>query len=237
MASLFDDPALSAARNTAQTAATSASTEAMAGNTLADKLRSALNSKFTQDNPIIKDQEAARGDYLKMATQAPLNVTPRSAGGNADVIYNPLQQANLIQGYRAPGIARLATLNDLLGLATGGMENVIDATSRAHQGVIQQKQNEAQLARQAYTDLFGETQARLGEQQFNQKQAESGGGSDFTDLLALLAPHLFDQGQKEDKPQGLPVQPYEPIDPNKKYFSPGNQWYFDMNNGWLPVVD
>lgn len=195
MASIYDNPALQEARTAAQTATQTAASESAAGISLPDQLRSALNAKFSTANPIYADREAGLKDYLNATTQAPLNVTHTSAGGTSDVVYNPAQQANLIQQYRSPSIARLQTLNDLLGLATGGMENVIGATSRAHQGEVAGLNAKAQNANQNYRDLFGELSARAEEaykaqqlQLEREKIAKSGSGGDkLSDLLRIYS--------------------------------------------------
>jgi hypothetical protein len=98
-------------------------------------------------------------------------VTAKSAGGNSDVIYNPEQQANLIQQYRSPSIAHLATLNDLLNLSTGGIENIIGATSRADQGAVAGMNADAQTKNQTYQDLLTELSKKAEEAYQNKSLA------------------------------------------------------------------
>lgn len=185
--SIYDDPSLATARTAAQEATSKAASESANAISLPDQLRTALNAKFSTDNPIYADREGAIKDYFNATTQAPLNVTAKSAGGNSDVVYNPAQQANLIQQYRSPSIARLATLNDLLNLSTGGIENIIGATSRADQGAVAGLNADAQTAQGNYQDILGELKARQAEIESARTAANSGiGGLDLTSLLSLL---------------------------------------------------
>lgn len=174
--SIYDNPQIQQARSASQDATAAANTESTAGLTLPDMLRSALTSKFSNDNPTYAAREGALTNYLNESTQAPLRVTPKSAGGMSDVVYNPLQQANLIQQYRSGPLAQIATLNDLLGLQTGGIENVIGATSRAHQAYTQGMVQKAQLARTGYEDLLSEMSKRADEAYRQQELALRGAG-------------------------------------------------------------
>lgn len=235
MASVFDNPEIQSARSTAQTASESALKARTGDITLADQLREALTKKFSTNNPLIAEREQATQDYLASSTEAPLRVTPKSAGGMSDVVYTPLEQANLIQQYRAPGIARLGSLNDLLGLQTGGMENIIGATSRASQANTQGLIDRASLAQTAYKNLLEEASARAAE-----AKSESSAGADLSGLLSLILPSLLggEQRSDEEKPFSLPVKPGQPLDSSKMYYSPGGNWVFDFETmDWAPVVD
>lgn len=233
--SVFDDPSLQEARSSAQTASKTALDAQTGDLTLADQLREALNKKFSTSNPLMAEREQATQNYLTSSTEAPLRVTPRSAGGMSDVVYSPLQQANLIQQYRAPGIARLGTLNDLLGLQTGGVDNIIGSTSRASQAQTQGLVNTATLAQQQYKNLLEELTSRAAE-----KKAGASAGGDFSGLLELLLPAILggNQGSQEEKPFNLPVKPGEALDPGKLYYSPEGNWVFDFDTmDWAPVID
>lgn len=156
MQSTYDNPQLQQARTQAQGAQQTANAAATADMTLPDMLREALTKKFSTNNPIVAQREGALQNYLNTTTQAPLDVAPQSVGGNAPVVFNPLQQANLIQQKRSAALAPLASLNDLFGLQTGGLENTIGVASRAHQAETQGLQQNAQLARQNYEDILTE---------------------------------------------------------------------------------
>ena len=154
--SVYDNPILSTARETASSTAKAAGTAASEAMTLPDQLRSALTKKFGEDNPVVQQRQSAFENYLNTTTQAPLDVTSTTVGGNAPVIFNPLQQANLIQQKRSAALAPLSSLNDLFGLETGGLENVIGATSRANQAQVAGLNTAAQLSRQNYEDILNE---------------------------------------------------------------------------------
>lgn len=234
--------AIDTARQTSQEASKRVVSETQATGTLPDMLREALNKKFSTSNPLIQDRERALTGYMTAATEAPLRYTPQSAGGQSETVYTPQEQANLIQGYRAPFLSKLATTNDLIGLNTGGIENVIGATSRAAQSNLEGLRGGADVARQSYLDLLGEQQSR--EQMQLEREKIGQGGSSGMDLSFLL-PLLLGAGQQstpsmptEQKPFRLPVPPGAALDPNQAYFSPQGEWYFDFSTmDWIPVTD
>lgn len=218
MPSVYDDPNLASARQGAQAATSAYQTEAASAGTLPDMLRDALNKKFSANNPIYADRETAAKSYFDATTQAPLRVTPRSAGGMSDVVYTPAEQANLIQGYRSAPLARLMTLNDLLNLNTGGIENVIGATSRAHGSIVDKLLGQANLAQQNYQNVRSEAEARFQEEmareklKLDQESSRRAGSSDIGSILAgLLAaqslPPEFEELQTDEYGRPILDQP------------------------------
>lgn len=197
MASLYDNPELSAARTAASSASSNASALSSQAQSLPDMLRQTLTKKFTTDNPLYGEREGALTDYMKATTQAPLDYTAKSGGGNSDVVYNPLQQANLIQGRIANPLARLSTANSKLALASGGIGDTVDSATRAYGGIVSAAQGDAASKRQAYDDLFKETSAKSDEDYKNKqlaldyaKLAQSGSkstGLKLSDLLAIYS--------------------------------------------------
>lgn len=171
MASIYDDPRLAAAQGQAQQAQAALGTAEQSDTTLPDMLRDALTKKFSSDNPLYKERESALSRYMTETTQAPLDYTHTSAGGKSDVVYSPLEQANLIQQRKAGAVAPLTTANDLLALITGGIDTTIDAASRASQAKVQGLRSTAELKRQNYTDILGELSARADEAYKNQSLA------------------------------------------------------------------
>lgn len=169
---MFDDPTLINARNEAQSATQAFNQSQAQGLTLPDQLREALNQKFSTNNPLIQEREGALKTYMNETTQAPLDYTHKSAGGNSDVIYSPLQQANLIQARRSSALAPITSLNTLLGIHTGGIQNIIDSTSRAQQAETTRLQGEATLKRQGYEDILTEL-AKKADEAYRQKQFEA----------------------------------------------------------------
>lgn len=171
--SIYDSPQLQSARGAYEGASRAATTAESEGISLPDRLRETLTKKFSTDNPLIAGRESALKNYLTVGASAPLDYTHTSAGGKSDVIYNPLQQAALIQGRRAGATAPLATSNYLLGVAQGGIGEVTDATSRANQAMTTQLMGEANLKRQSYTDILTELSQRAEEARYQaQLQAE-----------------------------------------------------------------
>lgn len=189
--SLFNTPEVSAAKTTAQNSSATASRAAQSAATLPDMLRDTLTKKF-EGNPLYGQRETAVQNYLNTSTQAPIDYTHTSAGGNSDVIYNPMQQANLIQGRRANALSPITTLNSLLGLQVGGMDDIIDATSRGAQAQVAGMQTQAELDRQSYTDLIdligkqADEDYRQAQLQLDRDKANSGGSGDLSSLLAML---------------------------------------------------
>lgn len=198
--SLFNTPEVSAARTTAQNSSATAARAAQSAITLPDMLRDTLTKKF-EGNPLYGQRETAVENYLNTSTQAPLDYTHTSAGGNADVIYNPMQQANLIQGARANALAPITTLNSLLGLQVGGMDDIIDAAGRTANAQVAGLQSQAELDRQRYLDIIdliskqADEDYRQAQLELNRKKANDSGGNDLSSLLALL------MGDTESKPE------------------------------------
>lgn len=161
--SIFDSPELQQVKSEAATAASNYSSASAAGISLPDMLREALTKKFSTSNPLIQQREGAVKNYMTESSAAPLAVTPKSAGGQADVVYTPQEQAALIGGRRAAAMAPVSSLNALLGLTQTGLENVIGATGRAYEGQVAGLKNEADLKRLAYTDLLTELSKKADE--------------------------------------------------------------------------
>lgn len=175
--SFLDNPDLSRVRSEAASAASAYSEAAKTGLTLPDMLREALSKKFSTESPLLKQREGAVKTYMTESANAPLAVTPVSAGGTAPVVYNPLEQASLIAGRRASALAPLTSLNALLALSQSGMENVIGETGRVYQGVVEGLKNEATIKRQSYTDLLDELSKTADEAYKYAALAKSGGTS------------------------------------------------------------
>ena len=202
--SVYDDPRLQEARGGYESAQRAATDSQAAGYTLPAQLKEALNKKFSTDNPLIQSRENALRGYLEAGTSAPLSVTPQSAGGQASVIYNPQQQANLIQQRRAVPMSQLSTSNYLLGLAQGGIPDIINATSDAHKAQTARLQGEATIKGDSYKNLLSELVTKAEEatrqrdeafrerefqekiRQFDVGEARKGSGGDGIDLMALL---------------------------------------------------
>ena len=168
--SLFDDPRLQQAQQTAQQTGQQAYQAEQAGITLPDKLREVLNKKFSMESPVIKQRESALQNYLVEAERAPQTVLPEQSGG---VVFNPLEQGRQIELRRAAALAPLTSANALYGQQVGGLESIIGEASRAYQSSVVGLQQRAQLERQRYQDILSELSAQaenaFKEQQFQEQ--------------------------------------------------------------------
>lgn len=187
--SIYDDPNLQSARTAYEGAQRQATETEASAMSLPTMLKDALTKKFaTPDNPLVAGRERALKDYLTVSESAPLDVTHKSAGGRADVVYTPLEQSSIIGAKRAGAVAPLSTANYLLGLAEGGISDTIDSASRAAGAEATRSQGRATLARQSYMDILNELAGKAeeawkekefneGVRQFNVSQANKNLGS------------------------------------------------------------
>lgn len=236
----YNTPEVSQAKQTAQQSSATASQAAQSSTTLPDMLRDTLTKKF-EGNPLYGQRETAVENYLNTSTKAPLDYTHTSAGGNSNVIYDPMQQSNLIQGARSNALSPITTLNSLLGLEYGGMENIINATSRAGQAQAMGLQNQAQLDRQSYTDLLDVIGKQSDEDyRYAALNKDSGGSSgDFSAILeAIMGGGGSEATPTEQKPNPLSKWQASRVDSGRMYTSPGGEWVYDSESAdWFPIVD
>ena len=247
--SAYDDPNLSAARGAAQSASDAYGKAQQAAYTLPDMLKEALSKKLGADNPVVANRESALKNYFTASGNAPLEVTPRSAGGLSDYVFNPAQQQALIQAKRGAALAPVSSANALFGLEVGGLPDIINSTSNAYQGQVAGMKNTADQLWQTYQALFGEAQQRAAEQAAHEnlafKYAElnkpSKGGSADSGIGNILAQYLMAM-----KSPGATVQPTEPkpsMTPSSTvggriWTSPQGQWAYDASSkDWFPVGD
>jgi hypothetical protein len=236
------DP-LTQARDSYQQSAGQANEAQAYGSTLPDMLKEALTKKFSTNNPLVADREGKLTNYMNSVTQAPLNVTSNTAGGNANVVYNPLQQANLIQQYRSAPLSALTTSNYLLGLNQGGIQNVIDATGRAYGAGTQRLLGEADIKHNIYNDLFNEAQQKaqqdMEERKFQeqirqfdtQENRLSSNASSSTPDYSFLTDLLGGGGSNASSSKPM----YSPATGNGSFSKDGQWAYYDGE--WLPVTD
>lgn len=231
---IYDNPQLQSARSAYEGAERQATQAESSSISLPTMLKEALNKKFSADNPLVQGRERALENYLTVNESAPLDVTHRSAGGRSDVVYSPLEQSSLIGARRAAATAPLSTANYLLGMAEGGIADVVDSTSRAGQAEVSRLKGNAQLKRQTYQDIFSEIAARAAEEQqrrdneyrereleesirqFNVGQSsKNSGGFDLSSLLSLfnggdvLGLDAFEE--EEPKKKTEPIKAGKPI--------------------------
>ena len=205
-ASYFDSPELTGARNSSSEAIKNYSSAKAEGMTLPQRLTEALNKKFSTDNPMVQQREGQLTNYMNTTTQAPLDYTHTSAGGNSNVVYNPMEQANLINQRRTSALVPLTTTNYLLGLNQGGIGDVVDSVSNLWGADTQRMGGAAEAARLNYTDLLdmAKTKSALAsnslaaEEDKRRWEAEmalkgrsgSGGGGGLSNLESILQQYM-----------------------------------------------
>lgn len=241
MASVYDNPDLQKAQTAASSATQAYNTAASDNVTLADSLRQALNDKLSTSNPLVQNRESALTNFLNTSTQAPLDYTAKSAGGNADVIYSPLQQANLIQARRSAALGPITTLNTLLGMQTGGIENIINAVSNANTARVKGLEGAATLANTDYTNLLDLLKAKADEAYKNASLSNNTNSLLNDPLLTALLGGALTPGQQassygEPKPTTSPAG-FGNTNTKQIISSPGGHWVFDwQTNDWVPVT-
>jgi len=238
--SLYSDPALASAQS-AVTSANADYTDAAATQaTLPDLLKQALTAKFTTDNPMISDLNTARTNFLNTNTSAPLSVMAPNNGG---YVWSPNQQSDIINKTQNAALSPISFLNDLLGLSTGGIQNIIDSTGRAYGADVLKKKGAVDTAQSTFQNLLDVLKAKEQSRQFD---ATSGNTS--TDLLQGLADLLTGKSSTsgytptEAKPTYFPGQGKNIVGGSAPkdilYHSPEGQWIYDWDTqDWVPVVD
>lgn len=129
-------------------------------------LRDALVKKFSTNNPLIQQRQSALSNFLSSPEEAmekyaqPQNVT--IGGGQVpapgqnpvgeqvtvpNVYLSPLQQRSLYSRHVANKFAPLSTLNDLLQLQSGGIEQVLSQANRGMESDIKAKQQKFDVAK------------------------------------------------------------------------------------------
>lgn len=129
-------------------------------------LRDALVKKFSTNNPLIQQRQTALTNFLASPEEAnlkygsPQNVT--IGGGQVpapgqnpvgeqttvpNVYLSPLQQRSLYSRHVANKFAPLSTLNDLLQLQSGGIEQVLSQANRGMESDIKAKQQKFDVAK------------------------------------------------------------------------------------------
>ena len=191
----YNTPELAQARQSATQTQQEASEYAAKSTALPDLLREALAKKFSTNNPLYAQRETALQNYMRESEAAPLTVTPEANQGR---VFNPQEQAAMIAGRRGAALAPITSLNEMLGTAYGGLDNIIDAATRSYQALAGVKNAKAQAARQNLEDLLNMAQAQQGQsnyerdfaekiRQFNIEEARKGKeDSGIADLLPLI---------------------------------------------------
>lgn len=156
----YSDPGLQTAQQQSQQAGQAYQTATKNAATMPDLLKQALDKKFSENNPLIQQREAALKNYMTVSETAPQSVLPENTGGR---IFSPLEQSGLIAGQRAGALAPITSLNDILGWQQGGIQNTIGEATRMYQALVQAAQIESQNKRQSYQDLLSLISGKAGQ--------------------------------------------------------------------------
>jgi len=164
--SIYDDPRLKAAADAYGSAAQGANSSQAAEYSLPQMLKDALTKKFA-DNPMVQARQNALENYLNVSGSQS-SVLPENNGG---VIFNPNQQADLLNKRKNAAVAPLATDNYLLGLQSGSITDVINAAANAAHAITQSQQGKADIARNQYSDILNEL-SKKADEAYRQQQLQ-----------------------------------------------------------------
>lgn len=194
---LYNDPALQAAQGASRQAMQGYSQAVHSAATLPKMLEDALNKKFSQDNPLNQQREEAAGNYINEFTNAPASVLPEN---NQGMVFNPIEQANMIRGRRTGALLPLLSANSLIGWQQKGIADTVGEAGDMWETMARQAQIDAEMKRQDYKDLLELISAKADEafrqkefeekiRQFNVQEGRLGkesAGMDMSGILELL---------------------------------------------------
>ena len=169
--------------------------------TLPDILSEALNKKFGEANPLIQQRGTALENFLKAGTAYNTESAQRylPTGEGADVIFSPTETRNLLSQQRAAASVPLFGLNTIIGASYGGIQNVVDSATRAYMAQVQAQQQQAEMARQSWQDLWAQYQfqeqqraaAQAAASQAAALQSMYGGGDTAQAAAPVSVPAMF----------------------------------------------
>lgn len=155
---------VSAARDQATSAATSANDFSAKGNVLVDELRKAVGERFGESG-IAKDTATARTDFMAAAPKAREDVLGLV---NAGSILSPTQQNAIMAAKRSSALMPLMGANLIQDATFGTMEDIINAGTNAFKAETQNRQGLAQIAQGNYSSLLNELLQKAQEDRANQ---------------------------------------------------------------------
>ncbi len=196
----------------AQQSATSLSAQAL---TLPDELRKSVSERFAS-NPLLQQREQVLEGALNVGTKTRANIAEQVKGGT---IFSPSQQLAIEQSRRSAAVSPLSTLNEIIGVQRGGLENVIGAASRSAQAQAQLASGAAQQEQQQFQNLFQVLEFEERQRQFQIKQAAANAKSEGLDLG-----FLFGGQPTEDPPQSTPQEGVGALSPQGEWRFTGNEW-------------
>ena len=151
---------------------------------LAQKLREALTTKFSTNNPLFAQRESAQQEFLNAPSKARADISTMQQ--TSGVPLSPTQQESITSARRSAAFAPLSSANLMLGSAFGGLEGIIKSGTEAFTSAAEAKTKRA--------DLLSELRKQNLETEFKNKQLaldfaklNKGTGSDGLSLSNLLA--------------------------------------------------
>ena len=136
-----------AARNKASQSAQTASSAASRGYTVEDELKTKLNEAYNYNQDIVKPLDDATSSYL---------TAPNVAREKYQDIFNPFAREKLVAQYTGQEAKPMLSLANILGTRRGSIADTVNAGTNSYQAYATNLNNQAQLDRQGYQDVYGE---------------------------------------------------------------------------------
>jgi hypothetical protein len=217
-----------------------ATTAQASGQTLADKLRTAVNERFA-NNPISQQREGALSTYLQAPDQARAAVASKV---NSGIILSPSEQQSIMSGIKSNATVPLVSLNDLLKSTYGSIGDIVNAGTNAYNAQTQNLIGQAGVARTAANSALDRMYK---EEQLNLERAKMAPKppSAIEQLLAQMlsgqgagAPDTVGGGQQsaqmEQKPVNTPDEDFQQRVTGQIH-SPSGQWIYNRQiQSWQP---
>jgi len=225
----YNDPALTSARDSANSAAAGVIDMSRQVNLLPYKLRDAINEKLDYNKDLITQKNKAMEDYF---------AAPAESRQKYSDIWNPTQREALVSRSTAQAYTPYANLQDILATRQGGINDLISGAGANARADLATANDSASLLRQQYQDLLGEAdkKTQLALDVYKTNKSGSGGsemaglGDIFAKMLGLGGETTPDNSPKEPQPTSTPTNP------NVHWQSPGGEWEYNWQyKSWVPV--
>jgi hypothetical protein len=190
-----------------------------AGGKLESMLRDTLSQKFSS-SPLTQQVETQRQKVMS----SPEEIRASMAQTVKTNPLSPNQQQLVSSQQQAANVAPLITLNDLLNIRTGSIDDVLRGGLNAYNSQVQAQQLQAQNLRQSANDQLNLLLSKAAEERANQelalKQSTATGTTDW--LSGLMG-------------GAQPTEPKPAYSPSKlNEISKGGEWKF-TGKDWEPI--
>lgn len=228
---------VSAARDQATSAATSANDFSAKGNVLVDELRKAVGERFGESG-IAKDTATARTDFMAAAPKAREDVLGLV---NAGSILSPTQQAAIMAAKRSSALMPLMGANLIQDATFGTMEDIINAGTNAFKAETQNRQGLAQIAQGNYSSLLNELLQKAQEDRANQtmqfaanKDARESAMAPLDQMTAQAKLDQLLNGGGGTATERMAAEKQQIMIAATKYKTPDERKEFLLGNGYNP---